>query len=66
MNSNFIIDEVLARAFPGAEISECVREVIVLAMTEQRRVVLTHNDREYLIDPKMLLMTILKQHETSN
>lgn len=45
-------EKIHLRADLGATLYDCQREAIIMAMEEDCPVVLTHNDKHYLADPK--------------
>ena len=47
-------DFIAVSARPGADIATCVREAAIMALMKDRRVILTHNGREFLVDPGTL------------
>ena len=55
-NINIVQITVVAKA--GAEISKCLLEGIELAAKENKLVALTHNEKEYIINPVSLLSVI--------
>jgi len=59
MKNEFIgVDEVRVHARTGADLSNCLKECVIMAFTEWRDVRLTHNDREYLINPERILQAL--------
>jgi len=54
--------EVTARCDAGANIGDCIREAMILALTEMRVVKFKHNEREYVVKPDDLANSIYKQH----
>lgn len=59
MTTNAIsVDFLYCSASMGATIHEAMREAAKLALNEGHRVVLKHNNVEYLVDPDAFVKTI--------
>lgn len=54
------VTEIKARCTAGAHIHECIREAVIMAMTERRIVRFDHNGTEYVADPKRISNQIYK------
>lgn len=48
------VTEIKARCTAGAHIHECIREAVIMAMTERRVVRFKHNEIEYVADPNQI------------
>lgn len=60
---------VVARCRAGTELYNCMREAAILALTEKRDVIITHNDTQYraawkdLVDQVAKLKTVKAPNE---
>lgn len=50
---------IVAKANPGANIGDCIKDCIVAAIQEDISIELIHNDRLFRIDPSNLINYIL-------
>ena len=57
---NIVKDKLFVTAMSGAELTNCVDEAIELAMRENIKVILTHNEQQHLIEPNKMRNTITK------
>lgn len=59
---NIDVEEIKTCATPGASIGACIKEAMLLAVNEDKKVSLIHNEKEYVINPHDWCERIYKQH----
>ena len=58
------VDRVLVHCCAGAELTVATREATILALTEERKIVLAHNARRVIIDPDEIISYLLTKEES--
>lgn len=56
--SNITVKQTIVEATPDAELKQCIREAIILALEKDIAVVLSHNDNMFQITPGDILQTV--------
>lgn len=56
--ANIKIIEIKVESMSGANIHECLKDAIILSTNKWEKVRLTHNNKEFLIDPYKFIASI--------
>lgn len=60
------VKETRVYAKCGCSIWDCVEEATILALTEQRTVILVHNEKKYKIEPNKLIECIINNEQSGS
>lgn len=52
---NFEVAELVLDCMPGSDVSDCIRDAIILALREDKIIRFKHNCRAFVINPKELI-----------
>lgn len=58
------IVEVSCRCCAGSHINACLREAILMAFDEMRKVRFVHNDKQYVVNPEELANAVYSRPTT--